>query len=84
VKKSLVMTAVAFGVLFNAAAFAADTSKRNYTVDEINSALAFKGQPPLGSSRVLHDDHASARETKFVSTIVSTSNINSTSTIQSK
>jgi len=36
--------------------------QQGYTVDQINRALEAQGRPPLGSSRVLHDDHAGRTE----------------------
>ena len=34
------------------------TTGPQYTVEQINNALAARGKPPLGTSRVLHDDNA--------------------------
>jgi hypothetical protein len=49
-------------MLLTTTAYAQDPPKRNYTVDEINSALDFFNEPHLGSSRILHDDNRGTRE----------------------
>ena len=39
------------------AAFAQDTGKPRFTDEQINQVLIARGLPPLGGSRVLHDDN---------------------------
>lgn len=76
----LLITTVAISVLLNGVTLAAEPVRRDYTVEQINKALEFQGRPPLGSSRVLHDDSKQER----TSVILSTSHIDSKSTITSK
>ena len=62
------------------AASAQDTKRPRFTSEQINQVLIGRGLPPLGSSRVLSGDN----KREHTSIIVSTTTINSKSTITSK
>ena len=74
----------AFAILtLSIATNAQGAEKPRFTDDQINQVLVARGLPPLGGSRVLHDDHRPGPSGR-TTVIVGTTHIESSSTITSK